>query len=320
MRRRMGRLSPLLLAVAIAQLPFASEAPAADLAPWQLPVATTVMRSRAVTNLAANDFIRLIFVPATASVSSLGLRQARVFMAATSFLRVAHTSGASAPLSLSTVAGLTGGQYSPTLDLAAMRCQLPDAAHSAILASWPNVIAAVRSDLTGFACHPMPSNPSAENQVFCLAEAFRDRPDAMAVKPLAEAIDTGRDMMQVSDSTGHTGAEVLGSTYGIGLGFSGLGFSIAGSLNTSLNAAKSLQQSVMTEYLVKNGTLKAAGCHCIQVHTYSGRDADPIDPDYITQKGAIGASGLCVRVSRLGVASPWASAGSPAPAAHAAAD
>jgi hypothetical protein len=131
----------------------------------------------------------------------------------------------------------------------------------------------------------------------------------MAVKPLTEALDTGLAMMQVSDSDGKTGADVLGKTYGIGLGFSGLGYAVAGSLDTPLSATQSLRQSVVTEYLVKKSTLKAAGCHCIQVHAYNGRDAAPMDPDYIVQKGALRADGLCVRVNRLGLASPR----SPAP-------
>lgn len=304
MRGWLGQISALLIAVGVAPLALGGEASAADPAPWQQPVATTVRQSRNVVDPAANDFIRLIFVPATASVSSLGLKQARVFMAATSFFLAPPVFRTRKPLSLSAVARLTGGAYSATLDVAAMRCRLPDAAHSAIVASWPNVFTAVTTDLAGYQCNPMPSNPSAENRVFCLAQSYRDRRDPMAVKPLAEAIDTGLAMMQVSDSTGHTGAEVLGNTYGIGLGFSGLGFSVAGSLNTSLKAVQLLQQSVVTEYLVKNTTLKAAGCHCIQVHTYTGRDTAPMDPDYIVERGTLGTSGLCVRVSRLGIAPP----------------
>jgi hypothetical protein len=295
----MGRGSALLFAIAVAALVFARAASAQDPAPWRQPVAGTVEQSRDVTDPAANDFIRLIFVPPGASVTSLGLNRMRVFMAPASFLRVAGTESRKL-LSVGAVVNFTGGAYSPTNDLAAMRCHLPDPAAAAFVATWPNVIAAINVDLGG-QCNPMPPNPTAANQVFCLAQAFEDTPDPIAVKPIANAAATGLAMMQVSDTTSHTGADVLGSTYGIGLGFSGLGFSVAGSLNNSLSAAQSLQQSVMTEYLVANATLKAAGCRCIQVPTYAGRDSGPLDPDYITRKGKLGADGKCVKIGRLGV-------------------
>lgn len=308
MHARIGKkaLGPLGMGIAIACAGLASAARAVELAIWQKPIATTITQTRNVADPAANDFIRLIFVPPNATVSALGRGQARVFMAATSyFVAPPNPNGRKQPLSLATVARFTGGAYSSTKDLAAMRCRLPNPRAAAIVASWPNVMAAVVNDLPGYRCNPMPSDASAENQVYCLAHAYRDRADVLTVKPIAQAVDTGLAVMQVRDSKGRTGADVLGDTYGIGLGFSGLGFSVAGSLDASLAALQSLQQSVVTEYLVKNVSLKAAGCSCIQVHSYPGRDTAPLDPDFISARGKLAASGLCVITGRLGIASVW---------------
>jgi hypothetical protein len=298
-----GRIARLPFAAGVALVALGGAARAADLPLSRGPLATTVEQSRDVGDPAANDFLRLVFVPANASVSALGRNQTRVFMTATSYFLTRPASGMRRPLSLSAVATLTGGHYSPTSDVAAMRCRLPDPAHTAIVASWPNVFAAITTDFVGPPCNPMPANPDAKNQIYCLAQSFRDRPDPLAVKALAGAIDTGLAMMQVAASNGPSGAGLLAETYGIGKGFSGLGFSVAGSLGASLNAEQVLQQSVVTEYLVKRATLREAGCHCIQVPAYAGRDTAPLDPDYIVAKGRLGADGLCVRVGRLGVAS-----------------
>ncbi len=307
MRARNGKCLALLVAgFAVLRIGSAGAARAGDLAVWQEPVATTVTQARNVASPAANDFIRLIFVPPNATVSALGRGQARVFMAATAYFIAPPTAnGRKQPLSLATVARVTGGAYSSTKDLAAMRCRLPNPRAAAIVASWPHVFAAVVQDLPAERCNPMPPDASADNLVYCLARAYRDRADVLTVKPIVQAVDTGLTMMQLRDSKGRTGADVLGKTYGIGLGFSGLGYSVAGSLDTALNAAQSVQQSVVTEYLVKNVTLKEAGCACIQVHSYPGRDTAPLDPDFITARGKLGASGLCVRAGRLGIASVW---------------
>lgn len=306
MRARIGKVVALVTGIAISCAGFAADLRAADLAVWQKPIATTITQSRNVADPAANDFIRLIFVPPTATVSALGLKQTRVFMAATSYFVAPPTpSGRKQPLSLAAVARLTGGAYSSSKDLAAMRCRLPDPSAAAIVASWPNVMAAVVKDLPRYRCDPMPPEASADNQVYCLAHAYRDGADVLTVKPIAQAVDRGLAMMQVHNSSGRTGADVLSDTYGIGLGFSGLGFSVAGSLDTALKAVQSLQQSVVTEYLVENTSLKAAGCSCIQVHTYPGRDTAPLDPDFISARGKLGENGLCVRVGRLGIASVW---------------
>jgi hypothetical protein len=79
--------------------------------------------------------------------------------------------------------------------------------------------------------------------------------------------------------TGSTsGANVLYDLYGIGYGFSGLGFSVKGSYlsgsNVALTSGEALAQSVVPEYLVKNVTLAEGGCRCIRVKPYPGRDEE----------------------------------------------
>jgi hypothetical protein len=294
-------IAALVFALAAAALAPDGSAGAADPALAQGPLATTAAQARDVADPAANDFLRLVFVPPNTKVGGLGLRQARVFLTATSYFLARPAGGLRRPLPLSAVAKVTGGAYSAAFDVAAMRCKLPDPAQSAMVATWPNVFAAVVVDLPAQACDPMPANPSVENQLYCLARSYREGADPLAVKPLAAALDIGLAMMQAKDSDGGSGAGLLAKTYGIGDGFGGLGYSVAGSLNTSLNAEQVLQQSVVTEYLVKRASLREAGCRCIQVPAYTGRDLAPLDPDYIAAKGKLGADGVCVRVGRLGL-------------------
>ena len=58
-----------------------------------------------------------------------------------------------------------------------------------------------------------------------------------------------------------------------------------------------LRRSVVPEYLLKNVTLGEAGCLCIAVPPYSGREAAPLDPEQISREGGLGT---CVDVAQLG--------------------
>ncbi|MCA9809040.1 MAG: hypothetical protein KC473_01770, partial [Candidatus Dadabacteria bacterium] len=90
----------------------------------------------------------------------------------------------------------------------------------------------------------------------------------------------------------------LRQLYGIDSSFSGLGFSVNASAGNVMTAARALESSVVTEYLVKNATFEEAGCFCVRVPPYEGREDDPLDADFIVSHGGFGK---CKTVDRLGV-------------------
>ena len=250
------------------------------------PVAATVERSRDSNQ--TNDFLRLIFLPANVVPTTLGRPDAlRVFVSVTAYFEP--------PLSLFKTADFFGvpvGDAQRQMDLVALRCIPEDpAAVEPSLATWPRVFGLLTSDLGGeFTCPPGPDSP--ENELYCLAARFEDVPGADVTGSIENAIGLGAAVMSDAELSG-----VLQRLYGIDSSFSGLGFSVNASAGNELTAARALEASVVTEYLVKNATFEEAGCFCIRVPPYEGREEDPLDADFIVSRGGFGE---CLTVNRLG--------------------
>lgn len=248
-------------------------------------VAAVVERSRDAGQ--TNDFLRLIFLPANVVPTTLGRPDAlRVFVSVSSYFEP--------PLSLFKTAdffGIPVGDAQRQLDLVALRCIPEDpAALGPSLATWPRVFELLTSDLGGeFTCPPDPDSP--ENELYCLAAGFEDVPGGDVTGTIENAIGLGAAIMSDPELSG-----VLQQIYGIDQSFSGLGFSVNASAGSSLTAAQALQASVVTEYLVRNATFEEAGCFCIRVPPYEGREEDPLDVDFIVSRGGFGE---CNTVNKL---------------------
>jgi hypothetical protein len=176
-----------------------------------------------------------------------------------------------------------------------MRC-VPPAAVEPTLATWPNVLALIVADLGAqYACPAPPG--TAENEVLCLARDFTDEASPVLSVAVTRAIAAGAAIFGSPAR-----ADVLRRRYGIFPAFTGLGFAVKGSgTGAPMLAADVLRQSVVPEYLLKNVTLAAAGCRCISVAPYPGREDAPLDPDQVTRDGG---DGVCVDVARLGGRGP----------------
>jgi hypothetical protein len=236
--------------------------------------------------LATNDFLRLIFVPSSVPVTTLGgPRAVRVFVAASAYF--------SPPLPLDEVAAYLGVPDNPDLDLVALRCTPRDtAAVDARFASWPHVFDVIRADLGGQYTCPPPSGAAPENTVYCVATGYTDPALHVVARGLGNALLSGAGLLEEAAT-----AEVMRVRYGIYPSFSGLGLTVAGSGDgRAFTAADSLAAAVSPEYLLRNATLADAGCRCIRVSPYGGRADDPLDPRFIDQRGAAGS---CRSVSRL---------------------
>ena len=91
----------------------------------------------------------------------------------------------------------------------------------------------------------------------------------------------------------------LKSNYGIFPAFSGIGYSVKDSyrLDTApMTSQQILVKSVSSEYILKNVSLKEAGCRCISVPPYEGRSNRPLDPAFIWKAGG---DGQCRVVPKL---------------------
>lgn len=232
-----------------------------------------------------DDFLRITFLPPGLKPTTLGAPSARwVFLGASAFFRP--------PLSLGETLEFPGLVNRPTEDLVLMRCIPPAQTVQPTLATWPNVFERITADLGGQYTCPAPAG-AAENEVYCLARGFTDEPSTVAPAPVHRALGVGIAMLEDPAR-----AEVLRRGYGIFPAFSGLGFSVKGSGDgASMRAADVLRRSVTPEYLLKNVTLAEAGCACISVPPYRGREAAPLDPDQVSRDGG---RGHCVDVARLG--------------------
>ncbi len=238
--------------------------------------------------LATGDFLRLVYVPSSVQVTTLGSpRAVRVFVAASAYFIPA--------LPLSEVASYLGVPDAADLDLVALRCTPPDAtALDARFASWPHLFDVIRTDLGGqFTCPPPPA-AAAENVVYCAAAGYVDTPLHVVSRALTDALGRGAGLLEEPST-----AEVLRSRYGVYPSFSGLGLTVAGSGDgRAFDAADSLTAAVSPEYLVRNATLADAGCRCIRVGPYSQRSDGQLDPRFISQHGG---RGTCRAVNRLPV-------------------
>jgi hypothetical protein len=267
------------LAVALLALaPLPSTTAAADEAP-----AAVTARSRNVDQI--DDFLRILFLPPGVKPTTLGSASARwAFFGASDFFRP--------PLSLAETLTFPGLVSAPTQDLVVLRCVPPAQAAEPTLATWPNVFARIVADLGAqYAC-PAPAG-AAENEVYCLARGFTDTPSTIVSRPVHGALGVGIAMLEDPAR-----AEVLRRAYGIHPAFSGLGFSVRDSGDgAAMLGAEVLRRSVVPEYLLKNVTLAEAGCRCISVPPYPGREAAPLDPDQVARDGGLGR---CVDVATLG--------------------
>lgn len=248
--------------------------------------AVIVERSRDISE--TNDFLRIAFLPRNVVPTQLGRPSAlRVFTGASVFFEPY--------VSLEKTAAFFGipiGQSQKELDLVAFRC-LPGepAALEPSLATWPNVFARLAEDLGGqFTCPP--NEPSPENELVCLAEDFTDTPSEIVTESIANAVVLGAFIMTDPDLAG-----ALGNLYGVSPSFGGLGLAVNGSSGNALSAEEALVRSVVPEYIVRNATLTEAGCFCIRVPPYEGREDDPLDMEFIIRKGGFGE---CNFVDRLG--------------------
>jgi hypothetical protein len=249
--------------------------------------AVVVEKSRDINE--TNDFLRIAFLPRDVVPTRLGRPSAlRVFTGASVFYEP--------PVSLEKTAAFFGipvGQSEKELDLVAFRC-IPGepAALEPSLATWPNIFARLVEDLGGqFTCPP--NEPSPENELVCLAEDFTDTPSEIVTESIANAVGLGAFIMTDPDLAG-----VLGNLYGVSPAFGGLGLAVNGSSGNALTAEEALVSSVVPEYIVRNATLIEAGCFCIRVPPYEGREDDPLDMEFLIRKGGFGE---CNFVDRLGL-------------------
>ena len=256
-------------------------------------VADHTRTSDAATGFASiNDFERIIYVSPTQSVTSIGRNnnvQKRAFMSATIYYEPA--------MRVQDVVRYVGSDTNSAYDLVAMRCRPRDPTKTqARLATWPNVFKALVDDLeyTSTAC-PAAAGDTVDKKVYCAAASFSDQSDTQVPLTLAATVNAAVALWQLTGGafqpTGSTtGANVLYDLYGIGYGFSGLGFSVKNSYlsghNVSLTSAQALAQSVVPEYLVMNVTLADAGCRCIRVKPYSNRDQRFIDWNRVLEVGS----------------------------------
>lgn len=232
-----------------------------------------------------NDFLRLLFVPSGVKPTSLGLPSAlRIFLTASDLFRP--------PMPLGAVTNYPGLVNRDDQDLVALRCTPSDPAKvEPTLATWPNVFAKMQSDFAAqYTCPPQAGVP--ENDLYCLVKDYADNPNATVAVSLQQALTLGATLFADASR-----ADALRRRYGIYPAFSGLGYAVKGSgSGTPMGAGEALQRSVAPEYLLKNASLADAGCFCLIVPPYNGRSADPLDVDFVAQRGGFGE---CMSTNRL---------------------
>jgi hypothetical protein len=239
-----------------------------------------------------NDFLRVMYVSAGTSVTSLARQDAlRAFATATAFYLP--------PLPLKEFPLYSGLVNDDTKTLVALRCRPahPEAV-DAVLATWPNLFHAIERDVhrDPAGCASVSAASEPELQAFCFAHAYSDPPGSTVPKTLSSTFDYAA---QAFDTQHAQLATWLRSQYGVFPAFSGLGFSVKDSyfLDTQpMSSAQILVKSVSPEYVLKNVSLKEAGCSCISVVPYPGRAGDRLDPKFIAKAGG---DGECKAVKSL---------------------
>jgi hypothetical protein len=237
-----------------------------------------------------NDYMRVSFLPAGVQVTSLSRPGAlRAFTTATPMYEP--------PLTVGELPYYSGLVNNDKLVLVAMRCHPPQPDKiDAVLATWPNVFAAIQRDvpLDASACSPEPSGTA--QQVACYAKGFNDPPSTTVPTALAHTFNYAGVLF---DADHAAMAKWLQDNYGIFPAFAGTGYSVKDSYSLSsepMTVQQILVKSVSPEYILKNVSLADAGCRCIAVNPYDGRSAAPLDPDFIQQAGG---DGQCQAVDRL---------------------
>jgi hypothetical protein len=241
-----------------------------------------------------NDFLRVTFVPAGVSVTTLARPGAlRAFATATAFYLP--------PLPLKEFPLYSGLVNDDTKTLIALRCRpaKPEAV-DAVLATWPNLFHAIERDVhrDPAECAAAAASPATDPalQAFCFAHSFSDPAGSTVPRTLAATFDYAA---QAFDPEHKPLADWLHSQYGVFPAFSGLGFSVKDSyfLDTQpMSTAQLLAKSISPEYVLKNVSLKEAGCSCISVAPYPGRADDLLDPEFIRKAGG---DGECREVKSL---------------------
>jgi hypothetical protein len=255
--------------------------------------AAPVVVAEAVREAAPNDYMRVGFLPLGASVTSIAKPGAlRGFVTATVLY--------SPPLIVEDYPKFSGLENDDSKVLVAMRCKPPNPEKAdAVLATWPNVFAAVKRDvpLAAGDCDSTPLDPG--KQVACYAQAFSDPAETVVPASLARTFSYAGTLY---DGNHAALATWLQQNYGIYPAFAGTGYSVKDSYSIDkqpMTSQEILVKSVSSEYILKNVSLADAGCRCISVTPYVGRANDRLDPEFIEQAGG---NGVCKSVERLGVA------------------
>jgi len=242
-----------------------------------------------------DDFLRVTFVPAGVSVTTLSRPGSlRAFATATEVY--------DPPLRLKDFPYYSGLINDDTKTLVAMRCQPPQREKvDALLATWPNVFTAIQRDLALDAKKCDGTATDDDTRAFCFAHQYTDTPGDTVPISLAHTFSFAAQAF-AADSTL---AAWLKTKYGIFPAFSGMGFSVKDSYYLDaqhpMGAQEILVKSISPVYILKNVSLKEAGCSCISVAPYPGRSEDLLDPDFIHKHGGDGA---CKAVDRLSQSKP----------------
>ena len=237
-----------------------------------------------------NDFLRVTFVSAGTPVTTLNRPGSlRAFATATTFYEP--------PLALKEFPLYSGLVNDDSKTLVAMRCQPPQREITdAVLATWPNVFAAIQRDL---GIDPAKCEAPAgddDTRAFCFAHSYKNEAGDNVPISLAHSMSYAATAFEAYSPL----AAWLKNKYGIFPAFSGLGFSVKDSYYLDAQHPMSTQQilakSISPEYVLKNVSLKDAGCRCISVAPYEGRANDPLDPEFVWSAGG---DGECKAVSKL---------------------
>jgi len=255
-----------------------------------IPALSPVMISDSARESLPNDYLRVSFLPAGVKVTSLSRPGAlRAFATATPLYEP--------PLRLKDLPYYSGLVNDDAQVLVAMRCRPPQPEKvDAVLATWPNVFAAIQRDVPvneGICGEPPVSTAS---EMACYAKAFNDLPATAVPLSLAHTFDYAGKLYEPEHAAL---AKWLQDNYGIYPAFAGSGYSIKDSYSLSsepMTSQQILVKSVSPEYLLKNVLLADAGCRCISVAPYAGRSNDVLDPDFIAKAGGVG---VCTSVERL---------------------
>lgn len=269
-----------------------TSAPRLTIAPVPLVRPAAVVLDGIVREAVPNDYLRVLFIPPNKSgdptpvVTQIGLPwNLRAFATATPLYQP--------PLTVEELPLFSGLVDNESQYMVALRCRPPQPTKvDAILATWPNVFAALPVDtkLDPAACTANPTDPGI--QTACYAAAFKPLDTASAAVP--PALARVFDYAAVLFDTNHAAqAKWLKGAYGIYPAFAGTGYSVKGSYyldgNHPMTTASMLSSSISPEYLLKNVSLADAGCSCITVPPYTGRNKARLDPNFIDQAGGAGS-------------------------------